>query len=105
LKEIATKIGLGSVGFFTKEESNRVGRGKYRVPSTAISMQGQVIQMPKQQVEKSGSRIQNVTTALDEMNLVPAPIQKLCTVWQLRRCPIYCNVQSFLSCIHLWSFW
>jgi midasin (ATPase involved in ribosome maturation) len=72
LKEIATKIGLGSVGFFTKEESNRVGRGKYRVPSTAISMQGQVIQMPKQQVEKSGSRIQNVTTALDEMNLVPA---------------------------------
>jgi len=72
LKEIATKIGLGSVGFFTKEESNRVGRGKYRVPSTAISMQGQVIQMPKQQVEKSGSRIQNVTTALDETNLVPA---------------------------------
>jgi midasin (ATPase involved in ribosome maturation) len=71
LKEIATKIGLGSVGFFTKEESNRVGRGKYRVPSTAISMQGQVIQMPKQ-VEKSGSRIQNVTTALDETNLVPA---------------------------------
>jgi midasin (ATPase involved in ribosome maturation) len=72
LKEIATKIGLGSVGFFTKEESNRVGRGKYRVPSTAISMQGQVIQMPKHQVEKSGSRIQNVTTALDETNLVPA---------------------------------
>lgn len=71
LKEIATKIGLSSVAFFTKEDLNRVGRGMYRVPATTLSMQGQVIQMPKQQVEKSGSRIQNVTTALDETNLVP----------------------------------
>ena len=71
LKEIAQKVGVKSIGFFANEESNRVGRGQYRVPNTAISMQGQVIQMSKQ-VEKFGSRIQNVVTDLDETNLVPA---------------------------------
>jgi len=71
IKEIATSLGLASTQFFTKEESNRVGRGQYRVPSSAISMQAQVIAMPKQ-VEKSSNRIQNVVTDLDETNLVPA---------------------------------
>ena len=71
IKEIATSLGLASTQFFTKEESNRVGRGQYRVPSATISMQAQVIAMPKQ-VEKSSNRIQNVTTDLDETNLVPA---------------------------------
>jgi hypothetical protein len=71
LKEIAQKIGVKSIGFFANEESNRVGRGQYRVPNTAISMQAQVIAMPKQ-VEKSSNRIQNVVTELDETNLVPA---------------------------------
>jgi midasin (ATPase involved in ribosome maturation) len=71
LKEIAQKVGVKSIGFFANEESNRVGRGQYRVPNTAISMQAQVIAMPKQ-VEKSSNRIQNVVTDLDETNLVPA---------------------------------
>ena len=71
IKEIATSLGLASTQFFTKDESNRVGRGQYRVPSATISMQAQVIQMPKQ-VEKSSNRIQNVVTDLDETNLVPA---------------------------------
>jgi hypothetical protein len=71
LKEIAQKVGVKSIGFFANEDSNRVGRGQYRVPNTAISMQAQVIPMPKQ-VEKSSNRIQNVVTELDEANLVPA---------------------------------
>ena len=45
IKEIATSLGLASTQFFTKDEANRVGRGQYRVPSTAISMQAQVIQI------------------------------------------------------------
>ena len=71
LKEIAQKVGVKSIGFFANEESNRVGRGQYRVPNPTISLQAQVIAMPKQ-VEKSSSRIQNVVTDLDETNLVPA---------------------------------
>lgn len=71
LKDIAQKVGVKSIGFFANEDSNRVGRGQYRVPNTAISMQAQVIPMPKQ-VEKSSNRIQNVVTELDEANLVPA---------------------------------
>jgi midasin (ATPase involved in ribosome maturation) len=78
IKSVCSAIGVAGAQWFTKDESNRVSRGVYRVPgsisqpvSQTIDMQAQVISMPKQ-VEKSGSRIQNVTTALDETNLVPA---------------------------------
>ena len=74
IKAIATKLGLKSTQFFTKEDSNRVGRGQYRVPGSNIDMQpalqAQVIPMAKQ-VEKSNHRISNVTTDLDTTNLVP----------------------------------
>ena len=74
IKAIATKLGLKSTQFFTKEDSNRVGRGQYRVPGSNIDMQpalqAQVIPMAKQ-VEKSNHKISNVTTDLDVTNLVP----------------------------------
>ena len=75
IKAIATKLGLKSTQFFTKEESNKVGRGQYLVPganvNTMPALQAQVIPMVKP-VEKSNHRISNVTTDLDETNLVPA---------------------------------
>ena len=73
IKNIATKIGLASTQFFTKEESNKIGRGKYRVPnniSNQPALQAQVISIAKP-VEKSSHKISNVTTDLDETNLVP----------------------------------
>ena len=74
IKAIATKLGLKSTQFFTKEDSNRVGRGQYRVPGSNIDMQpalqAQVIPMAKP-TEKSNHKISNVTTDLDVTNLVP----------------------------------
>ena len=74
IKTIATKLGLKSTQFFTKDENNRVGRGQYRVPGSNLdmqpSLQAQVIPMAKQ-VEKSNHKISNVTTDLDVTNLVP----------------------------------
>lgn len=72
IKEIATKLGLASTQFFTKDEANRVGRGKYRVPNSSMmpAMQGQVVPLVKP-VEKSEHKIQNVQTDLDNTNLVP----------------------------------
>jgi len=74
IKTIATDLGLKSTQFFTKEESNRVGRGQYLVPNANVNMQpalqAQVIPMSKP-VEKSSHKISNVTTDLDVTNLVP----------------------------------
>jgi hypothetical protein len=74
IKSIATKLGLKSTQFFTKEDSNRVGRGQYRVPGANVDMQpalqAQVIPMAKPN-EKSNHKISNVTTDLDVTNLVP----------------------------------
>ncbi len=75
IKTIATKLGLKSTQFFTKEDSNKVGRGQYRVPQTGVNtmpaLQAQVIPMTKQP-EKSNHKISNVQTDLDSTNLVPA---------------------------------
>jgi midasin (ATPase involved in ribosome maturation) len=75
IKTIATKLGLKSTQFFTKENSNRVGRGEYRVPQSGMNMapalQAQVISITKQS-EKSDHKIQNVQTDLDTTNLIPA---------------------------------
>jgi hypothetical protein len=72
IKKIAEKIGIVSIGFFTKSENARIGRGQYRVPNSnfVVSMQAQVIPMAKP-TEKSNHKISNVTTDLDTTNLVP----------------------------------
>jgi hypothetical protein len=72
IKEICAQLGISGAPWFTKDESNRVGRGLYRIPnaSTTINMQAQVIPMAKQ-VEKSANKINNVSTDLDTANLVP----------------------------------
>jgi midasin (ATPase involved in ribosome maturation) len=81
INSICSSIGIAGAQWFTKDETNRVSRGVYRVPGIStsttqpvaetIALQAQVIAMPKQ-VEKSSNRIQNVVTDLDETNLVPA---------------------------------
>ena len=75
IKAIATKLGLKSTQFFTKDEANRVGRGQYVVPGVGVNtmpaLQAQVIPMAKP-VEKSNHKISNVVTDLDVTNLVPA---------------------------------
>jgi hypothetical protein len=72
IKEICAQLGISGAPWFTKDESNRVGRGLYRIPnaSATINMQAQVIPMAKQ-VEKSANKINNVSTDLDTANLVP----------------------------------
>ena len=74
IKAIATKLGLKSTQFFTKDEANRVGRGQYVVPGVGVNtmpaLQAQVIPMAKP-VEKSNHKISNVVTDLDVTNLVP----------------------------------
>jgi len=73
IKAIAGELGIASTQFFTKDEANRVGRGKYRVPTagvTTIALQAQVIPMAKP-IQKSENKIQNVQTDLDTTDLVP----------------------------------
>ena len=74
IKTIATKLGLKSTQFFTKDDSNKVGRGEYRVPQSGVNtmpaLQAQVIPMTKQP-EKSNHKISNVQTDLDTTNLIP----------------------------------
>jgi hypothetical protein len=80
IKQICSKIGITGVAWFTKNETNRVGRGLYRVPNTCtmvpktdtIDMQAQILPMIKP-VDKSAHKIKNVLTDLDETNLVPVP--------------------------------
>jgi midasin (ATPase involved in ribosome maturation) len=77
IKSICAKIDIAHPYWFTNDDANRVKRGIYKVPSGSqpavqtIDMQAQVIQMPKQ-VDKSNHKISNVTTDLDEANLVPS---------------------------------
>jgi midasin (ATPase involved in ribosome maturation) len=73
IKSICATLGISGAQWFTKEESNRVGRGKYLVPNPAlISMQANVVPM-KKPVEQSNHRIVNVVTDLDTTNLIPTP--------------------------------
>ena len=73
VKKICSEIGISGAPWFTKEDSNRVGRGQYRVPTgqvPAIQMAAQVLPMTKP-IEKSGNKIANVATELDQTDLVP----------------------------------
>ena len=73
IKSICATLGISGAQWFTKDESNRVGRGKYLVPNPAlISMQANVVPM-KKPVEHSSHRIVNVVTDLDTTNLIPTP--------------------------------
>lgn len=73
IKSICANLGISGAQWFTKDESNRVGRGKYLVPNPAlISMQANVVPM-KKPVEHSSHRIVNVITDLDTTNLIPTP--------------------------------
>lgn len=85
IKSVAEQVGIGSTSWFTKS-GTRIAHGKYRVPNVLpgsalakavdlnpgqqIEMTAQVIPMTKQ-VEKSGHQIQNVTTDLETIDLVP----------------------------------
>ena len=74
VKAICAELGISGAPWFTREPSNKLARGLYRVSSDTINMaSAQVIQMPKQiQPEvKSGNRISSVTTDLETENLVP----------------------------------
>jgi hypothetical protein len=77
-KSIAASLGLASPQWFTKDESNRVGRGMYRVPNSnsAVSadipnLSAQVIPLAKPVDPSSGNRISNVVTDLELNDLVP----------------------------------
>jgi hypothetical protein len=64
-------MGMRSAQWFTKDESNRVARGMYRVPSSTIALQAKIIPMVKP-IDKSLSKISNIATDLDSTNLVPS---------------------------------
>jgi hypothetical protein len=76
IKAICAKINIALPYWFLNDEDNRVKRGMYRVPNVqvdsvaTIDMKAQVIPMAKQ-TEKSGNTISNVTTGLDQADLVP----------------------------------
>ena len=80
IKQICTNLGISGAQWFTKDESNRVGRGLYRVPTTGanvlqtstIDMASNILPMTKK-VETSVNRIKNIITDLDETNLIPNP--------------------------------
>ena len=71
IKTICQKMGMRSAQWFTKDESNRVARGMYRVPSSTIALQAKIIPMVKP-IDKSLSKISNIATDLDSTNLVPS---------------------------------
>ena len=79
VRSVAKKLGISTPQWFIKDESNKVSRGLYKVPSAAsapasaasIELSAQVIPMTKTEVS-SGNRIANVTTDLEIENLIPS---------------------------------
>jgi len=80
IKQICTNLGISGAQWFTKDESNRVGRGLYRVPTiganvlqtSTIDMNAKILPMTRK-IEQSENRIKNIITDLDETNLIPNP--------------------------------
>lgn len=75
ITNLCAEIDIAHPYWFTNDVDNRVQRGVYRVPfvtqpDATIALQAQVIPMSKP-VEKSNHKISNVTTELDNVNLVP----------------------------------
>lgn len=77
IKEVCKSLNISGAPWFTKDESNRVGRGLYRVPSVycepvdAVQMVAKVIPINRECSEIANNRIQNVTTELELTDLVP----------------------------------
>ena len=75
IRELSDNIGIPTPQWFTKDETNKVKRGIYRVPKTAqapsIQLSAQVIPMAKPEAPAS-HRITNVTTDLEIENLIPS---------------------------------
>jgi len=79
LKELCNQNGLLIPQWFTNDENNRISRGVYKVinsltstPSTdTVQMAAQIIPMNKEP-NKSGNRIANIITDLEEIDLVPS---------------------------------
>jgi hypothetical protein len=75
IRELSDNIGIPTPQWFTKDETNKVKRGIYRVPKTAqapsIQLSAQVIPMAKSETP-AGHRITNVTTDLEIENLIPS---------------------------------
>jgi hypothetical protein len=79
IKAICSEIGITNAQWFTRNESNKIGRGLYKVPNSSspapvaelIDYNAQVIQMPKPNEIKTGNRITNVVTDLETEDLVP----------------------------------
>lgn len=70
IQKACKKAGISSAPWFTNEPENKVSRGVYRVPST-VGMVAQVVPIMKKDEVKTGNRISNVITNLEEENLVP----------------------------------
>jgi hypothetical protein len=73
IKQVCETLGISGASWFTKEETNKVSRGLYRVPAATVdtvNMQAQVIPMTKA-MEKSTNKIVNVQTDLDSVDLIP----------------------------------
>ena len=66
LKEVANSIGMKSLGWFTKQDENKVSYGLYKVPSNDNS---NIVAMPV--VDKSANTIKDITTSIENSDNVP----------------------------------
>jgi len=66
LKEVANSIGMKSLGWFTKQDENKVSYGLYKVPSDDNS---NIVAMPV--VDKSANTIKDITTSIENSDNVP----------------------------------
>ena len=78
LQELKTLCDSNDILFpqwFTKDEANRISRGVYKTNVNSqidsVQMAAQIIPMSKE-INKSGNRISNITTDLEEINLIPS---------------------------------
>jgi MoxR-like ATPase len=75
IASVCKKLGVSTVHWFTNDPENKVSRGVYRVPNfdtSTVNMNAQVIPMPQKEIIKTGNRITNVITELEQENLVPS---------------------------------
>lgn len=82
MRSMAAALDIPDPQWYYKDETNRIGRGQYRVPtptgkvapasSPVVQMAAQVIPMSKPIDSSSGNRITNVITDLETEDLVPS---------------------------------
>ena len=72
IEDLCAENGINFPQWFAKDESNRAGRGLYKVPGTSASIVENVLPMKKPEpAPVIGSRIASVTTDLETENLIP----------------------------------